>query len=85
MGCLDVATLAVLVTTAEQDHQGIAGLVKIHPVTGAIMNSEFTYTMANRGNVARQAFHQPVDTGNDPDWATSSSVRPDRACLPSKP
>jgi hypothetical protein len=60
-----IPALSALITATEQNHQRVALLVKVDPVSRPMVNPQFTDPMAHWSDIARQSFQQSVDSGNN--------------------
>jgi len=61
----DIARLAGLVAAAQQDDDRGAALLKVDPITGAVMNPQLADAFADGGDVAGQTLGQAQEPGGD--------------------
>jgi hypothetical protein len=60
-GGLDVFGLGALVPASQKNDQFPAALLEIHPVTGAVVNSQLGNTFANRSNISGISGTEPFN------------------------
>jgi len=62
---LDVPLLRPLVAAGEQDHDGVAALRDVDPITGPKMHARLRDTLTDRPHVAKVAERHATDAGED--------------------
>ncbi len=62
-GGLDVLGLGALITASQQDDQLLPPPLEIHPVTGAIVDSQFRHTFPDWLDIARVSGSKALDPG----------------------
>jgi hypothetical protein len=62
---LDISCLRAFIATAQQNDDRVATPLKIHPVTGAIMDSKLTDTFPHGFGVSNEAEGQAIKAGSD--------------------
>jgi hypothetical protein len=64
-GPRNVRLLGFLVAAAEQQHDRLAALRKIDPVSGTVVDAQFVHTIANGFDVSKVAECQPGNADED--------------------